>query len=143
MRIRYWSSDVCSSDLLQWSAAARSAELAKPHEQVEKIHLRAGKLPSVELTADFLYRFLASEIAAQRGQYAAASQTLLDLSKDTLDPRLAKRSFQLAMVGHDMDGALQAAPQWVLLAPNDPQAVRTEENTSELQALMRISYAVI
>src|SRR3546814_17656368 len=59
---------------LQWSAAARSAELAKPHEQVEKIHLRAGKLPSVELTADFLYRFLASEIAAQRGQYDAASQ---------------------------------------------------------------------
>src|SRR3546814_18414393 len=29
----------------------------------------------------------------------------------------------MAMVGHDMDGALQAARQWVLLAPNDPQAV--------------------
>src|SRR3546814_17861139 len=90
----YVLSAVLTVCCLQWSAAARSAELAKPHEQVEKIHLRAGKLPSVELTADFLYRFLASEIAAQRGQYAAASQTLLDLSKDTLDPRLAKRSFQ-------------------------------------------------
>src|SRR3546814_4518934 len=103
----YVLSAVLTVCCLQWSAAARSAESAKPREQVQKIHLRAGKLPSVELTADFLYRFLASEIAAQRGQYAAASQTLLDLSKDTLDPRL-----------------------------------RSEEHTSELPSLMRISYAV-
>src|SRR3546814_6518498 len=84
----YVLSAVLTVCCLQWSAAARSGELAKPHEQVEKIHLRAGQLPSVELTDAFLYCFLASEIAAQRGQYAAGSQNLSDVSKDQIDPRL-------------------------------------------------------
>ncbi|HEU0230852.1 MAG TPA: tetratricopeptide repeat protein, partial [Burkholderiaceae bacterium] len=53
------------------------------------------------------------------------SQTMLDLSKDTLDPRLAKRAFQMASAGRDMSEALDAAREWVLLAPDDPQAIAT------------------
>jgi len=113
---------VLTACCLQWPAPA-IAQTHKARQPVEEIHLRAGHPPAVKLTADILYRFLAAEIAAQRGDLGAASQTLLDLSKDTLDPRLAKRAFQLAMVGHDMQGALDAARQWVLLAPGDPQAV--------------------
>src|SRR5690606_38599628 len=42
---------------------------------------------------------------------------------DTSDPRLAKKAFQLAVMSRDMDSALEAAQQWVLLAPTDPEAV--------------------
>lgn len=108
---------------LQWPGTAWSAQVIQPSQPVEKIHLRPGKLPSVQLTADFIYRYLAAEMAAHRGHFSTASQTLLDLSKQTLDPRLAKRAFQMAMAGRNMGAALSAARQWVLLAPDDPQAV--------------------
>src|SRR5690606_16653639 len=36
---------------------------------------------------------------------------------------LAKRAFQFAMAGRDLAGALRAARQWVLVSPNDPDAV--------------------
>ncbi|HEY9278560.1 MAG TPA: tetratricopeptide repeat protein [Eoetvoesiella sp.] len=108
---------------LQFPAVAAAAQAEKSRERVEQIHLRAGEFPAVTLTADILYRILASEIAAQRGEYDMASQTLLDLSKDTSDPRLAKRAFQFAMADRDVSRALSAAREWAQLAPDDPEAV--------------------
>src|SRR5690606_15505791 len=85
-------------------SAASAADIVQPlppevitRSQVERIHLRPGELPQVNLTADILYRILASEIAAQRGYYDLASGTLLDLARDTLDARLARRAFQFSM----------------------------------------------
>jgi len=101
-----------------WSAPAEP-----PDEHVEVIRLRAGELPTIKLTADILYRILASEVAASRGHYDMASQTMLDLASETSDPRLAKRAFQFAMVDHDLPRALSAARKWALLAPQDPEAV--------------------
>ena len=94
-------------------------------DPVEQIRLRAGELPAVTLSADILYRILVGEVAAQRGRYDVASQIFLGLAKDTLDPRLAKRSFQFAMADRDMQRALTAAREWSLLAPNDPEAIAT------------------
>ncbi|MGP1615814.1 MAG: tetratricopeptide repeat protein, partial [Pollutimonas bauzanensis] len=108
---------------VSWSGPACSAEAARTREQIEQIRLRSGELPAVKLTADILYRILASEIAAQRSQYDMASQTLLDLARETSDPRLAKRAFQFSMADRDLARSLQAARAWVLLAPNDPEAV--------------------
>jgi tetratricopeptide (TPR) repeat protein len=110
---------------LQGLVPACAAPAHEAPSPVEEIHLRVGELPSVKLTADILYRILAAELAAQRGDFSLASQTMLDLSKDTLDPRLAELSFQMASVGRDMPLALDAARQWVLLAPDNPQAVAT------------------
>ena len=107
--------------LLSFAAQARQTEHSR--KQIEQIRLREGKLPDVSLTADILYRVLASEIGAQRGQYDLASQTMLDLSKDTSDPRLAKRAFQFSMADRDMPRALAAAREWAQLAPSDPEAV--------------------
>jgi tetratricopeptide (TPR) repeat protein len=118
-------SAVFAAFLVQWPMSARAGQPEKTRTQVEQIHLRTGELPSVNLTADILYRVLASEIAAQRGEYETASQTLLDLSKDVLDPRLAKRAFQFSMVNQDLPEALKAAQEWAVLAPNDPEAVAT------------------
>lgn len=104
---------------------ANAASSTTPAIQVEQIHLRPGELPAVNLNADILYRILASEIAAQRGVYDMASQTLLDLARETSDPRLAKRAFQFSIADRDMSRAYRAARAWAVLAPSDPEAIAT------------------
>ncbi len=92
-------------------------------DAAEQIRLRPGELPAVRLTADILYRLLAAEFAAQRSSFDMASELMYGLARETSDPRLARRSFQFAMAGRDLPGALRAARQWVLVSPNDPDAV--------------------
>ncbi|NYT64178.1 tetratricopeptide repeat protein [Alcaligenaceae bacterium] len=106
-----------------WTGPVYSAQAKKVPDQTEQIRLHSGELPAVKLTADILYRILASEIAAQRGHYDMAGQTLLDLAQETSDSRLAKRAFQFSMADRDLPRALKAARAWALLAPNDPEAV--------------------
>src|SRR3546814_2734092 len=110
-----------------WSIPVHSAPIDKPNEQVEHIRLRAGELPAVKLTADILYRILTSEVAAARGYYDVAGQTLLSLARDTSDPRLAKRAFQLSIADRNMPQALSAARKWAVLAPLDPEAVASSQ----------------
>ena len=92
-------------------------------DPAEQILLRPGELPAVRLTADILYRLLVAELAAQRSNFGQASELMYALARETSDPRLARRAFQFAMAGRDLAGALRAARQWVLLSPNDPDAV--------------------
>src|SRR5690606_1738363 len=92
-------------------------------DPAEQILLRPGELPAVRLTADILYRLLVAELSAQRSNFAQASELTYALARETSDPRLARRAFQFAMAGRDLAGALRAARQWVLVAPNDPDAV--------------------
>src|SRR3546814_1810810 len=114
MRISDWSSDVCSSDLF-------SIELAL-----------ADSLPSVE----------ADKIEVQ--------QILLNLTRNSMEamskatPKLPRIAIRTALDGRGLvevvveDGGRGLAPD-VLDHPLD----RSEEHTSELQSLMRISYAVL
>lgn len=113
------------------SVLALSATPALTHAQapqpiidnVETIHLRPGQLPAVTLTRDILYRLLVAELSAHRGDYGQAAELYIALASETLDPRLAQRGFQAAMVSRDMGLAYQAATQWAGLAPDDPEAV--------------------
>lgn len=89
----------------------------------EQIQLRPGELPSVRLTADILYRILVAEFSAQRASFGQASELMYGLARETSDPRMAKRAFQFAMAARDLPAALRAAKQWVLVSPNDPDAV--------------------
>ena len=101
-------------------------ETQMPAPETEVIRLRAGQLPEVTLSADILYRILASEIAAQRGVYGTAANTLLELSHDTSDPRLARRALEFFLAGGNLKGALDAARYWARLAPDDTEAGATE-----------------
>lgn len=114
---------VFSSLCLQFPAVTNTAQAAGPVQHVEQIRLRAGEPPAVNLSAELLYRLLVSEFAAQRGRYDIASQDYLDLAKDTSDPRLAKKAFQLSIVDRNMRRAQLAAQEWAFLAPDDPEAV--------------------
>ncbi|MEI2416981.1 tetratricopeptide repeat protein [Orrella sp. JC864] len=98
----------------------------KPVPETEVIRLRPGQLPEVTLSADILYRILASEIGAQRGVYGTAANTMLELARDTGDPRLARRALEFSLAGGNLAGALDAARQWARLAPNDMEASSTE-----------------
>jgi len=95
-----------------------------PETQV--IRLRPGQIPFVTLTADIFYRVVASEIAAQRGMYSTAASTLLNLSRETGDPRLARRALEFQLAGGNLAGALDASREWARLAPSDVEATSTE-----------------
>ena len=111
---------------------------------VEYIQLRSDGLPSVSLSPDILYKILVAEVALQKGDFDTASQIFLSLSKDTADPRLAQRAFQLSMADNNLTRAMSAAREWSLLAPNDPEAKATalalEASTGETEGLAKTLY---
>lgn len=105
--------------------AQKSLPIIKAEPPADTIRLRSGQLPLVGLTPDILYRVLVAEVAATRGEFDVAGQTFLGLAIDTSDPRFAQSAFQYAMADRNLPRALRAAKEWVLLAPNDPEAKAT------------------
>jgi len=95
-------------------------------QEIEKIRIKPGQLPDVTLTSSVLFRILASEISAQRGQYQPAANTMLDLARETGDPRLSRRALEFFLASGNLSGALDAARVWLRQTPNDVEAVSTE-----------------
>ncbi|MCB5363481.1 tetratricopeptide repeat protein [Pusillimonas sp. CC-YST705] len=114
-----FSSVLCSTVL----PAVQAQEFLRPETPVEEIRLRPGQLPAVKLTGELLYRVLSAEIAAHRGHFDMASGWFFGLARDTSDPRLAQKAFQASVLARNMERAQRAAQQWVLLAPDDEEAV--------------------
>ena len=106
----------------------RGAQLQiKPRvPESQSIRLRAGQLPEVTLTSTILFRILASEISAQRGTYLPAGKTMLDLSRELGDYRLARRALEFYLAGGNLPGALDASRVWLRLMPDDQEASSTE-----------------
>src|SRR3546814_10577417 len=117
MRISDWSSDVCSSDLKQSSRTARSAAGSRSSAN-------SAIRPSVSIKAT--WRDSANRKRGDRGadcgHYAVGNLN------------------QQAGAGMKIPARLFAAA--VLLLGLASCETRSEEHTSELQSLMRISYAV-
>ena len=124
---------------LSWvtSASAQSAPFKgfgqgaplqiKPRQpESENIRLRAGQLPEVTLTSTILFRILASEISAQRGAYIPAGKTMVELSRELGDYRLARRALEFYLAGGNLPGALDASRAWLRLMPDDAEASSTE-----------------
>jgi tetratricopeptide (TPR) repeat protein len=80
----------------------------------------------VTLTSTILFRILASEISAQRGTYLPAGKTMLDLSRELGDYRLARRALEFYLAGGNLPGALDASRVWLRLMPDDQEASSTE-----------------
>src|SRR3546814_6499607 len=130
MRNSYWSSDVCSSDLEHQRQNA-----GKEEDEVEhQLHLRLGtRLPQA-------INEVAAHMAAARQRVGAAhhEERAVHDEGDVKRPG-GRRVEQVAdddLVGHG-EGHDQDQPGEGLAEPR-----RSEEHTSELQSLMRISYAV-
>src|SRR3546814_5814304 len=145
MRISDWSSDVCSSDLQpppktasEWRTYIRRfTEVSGdfPVSAITKAHVRDFK--------DALLLLPRSLTAPQR---ALTVPEVLEEIADEDIPRLSTGAVKKAL------GALRSVLTWAVengYCENNPASgikvrdpKRSEEHTSELQSLMRISYAV-
>ena len=117
---------LCSGALVTGAAFAQDEpRAASPHGLSAPRAADAGELPENELTNDVLFQLLMAEIAHQRGNSPAAQATLLDLARRTRDPRIARRSTELALAIGQADRALEASLLWQRLAPGSAEASRT------------------
>ncbi len=81
-------------------------------------------LPDVELTPDLLFQYMVSEIAEQRGEWQDAYVNMLDIARQTADPRLARRAAEIALTAKQPGDALAAVRLWHELAPESEEAAQ-------------------
>src|SRR3546814_7653786 len=135
MRISDWSSDVCSSDLLTLAGLCRVEQRARHAEGQH--HAAATEI------ADIIgrrHRLLAR--AADAVEHAR--------QRDIIDvvPCRLRIGAELSPAGHATVDELRIVGEQHVGTEPEPlhhagtEAFRSEEHTSELQSLMRISYAV-
>ena len=77
-----------------------------------------------EVDEPALYDMLLGEIALQRGDYALAAKTYLELARQTRDPRVARRAVEVANQGKLTDLAIDAARTWQDIEPKSPAALQ-------------------
>jgi len=99
------------------SAATTQAAPATPGKTA-----RQETPPNIVLTPEVMYKYLASELAFQRGEAFSAYATMLALARSTRDARLARRATEFAAAGSLSAEALKAARVWRELAPHSEEA---------------------
>src|SRR3546814_7719154 len=122
MRIRYWSSDVCSSDLVH--AVDQRRQRRHRHADRGDHGVAFGQVGDEA-------RIALAE--ADQGLALLFHPAHREAALAAIAPGDISQRWKQA-VGGDVADALQVLEQHALL--------RSEEHTSELQSLMRISYAV-
>src|SRR5256885_13679066 len=90
----------------------------------KSIKPRADAPPKEELSEPTLYELLVGEIALQRGDYALAAKTYLELARQTRDARIARRAVEVANQGKLPELALEAAKTWQEIEPKSPAALQ-------------------
>src|SRR3546814_5217546 len=128
MSISDWSSDVCSSDLLNIRIVATGGT----HNIVTKHYTGMRKHSTIEHTPDDLCMGRFDSEAANRPAICIDD---IKIGTKNTDRRISIQPFNLA------SQALGERDVVRILARNKP-SLRSEEHTSALQSLMRISYAV-
>src|SRR3546814_1774393 len=132
MRISDWSSDVCSSDLLRiWRAGTPQIRISCPRSETDEPDHRSQR--KIWICAGRAGRFLHAALSPP----AADRQQIVDRSGSA---RLGRRHGERARAWR----RLHALWRSLHYAMRDGSCAcrRSEEHTSELQSLMRISYAV-
>src|SRR3546814_2967747 len=141
MRISDWSSDVCSSDLVDREDATGGAVLGRHVADRSAIGQRQVlQALAVELDELADHAVLAQHLGDgehQVGGGGAFGQLAGELEADDLRDQHRRRLAQHG--GFGLDAAHAPAEHADAV---DHRGMRSEEHTSELQSLMRISYAV-
>src|SRR3546814_7269839 len=167
MRISDWSSDVCSSDLYELRAILPSGRVsyrkivAVPTRNAEGSVMRLHGTDQ-DVTAAKLLEMLQAEVA-HLSRIDAMNTMASTLAHELNQPLTAAKNYLVgsrrlvedieAEEAEVVSAAMQGAERQILLAANIIRriremvadqgcAYRSEEHTSELQSLMRISYAV-
>ena len=100
-------------------------------------------LPGVALTDEILFKVVSAEIAFQRGDWATAYATMLSVTQQTQDPRLAKRTLEMALIAKQPGQAFIAAKLWREYAPHSDEATQyylgfmvINNNFSEIKSIL-------
>lgn len=83
------------------------------------LQVSAGNL---NLEADFIYKYLAAEVAGQRGELETSSAIFYDLANTTKDASLAERAAKVAAYGNVPSLTIPAIKLWSELDPNSTEA---------------------
>ncbi len=110
------------SIILTLSALLTSAATAQAATATPGKAARQETPPNIVLTPEVMYKYLASELAFQRGEAFSAYATMLALARSTRDARLARRATEFAAAGSLSAEALKAARVWRELAPHSDEA---------------------
>ena len=78
-----------------------------------------------EFNSDFIFKYLAAEVATQRGELGLSNQLFLDLAKSTHNERLAERATQIAIFTQNARIGLEAANLWLSINPEALEARQT------------------
>ncbi len=97
--------------------ATKSTDEARPAAAAET-------LPNIELTDEIFFKVVSSEIAFQRGDFAAAYATIMALAQQTRDPRLPKRALEMALIAKQPPQAFLASRFWYEYAPDSLEAMQ-------------------
>src|SRR3546814_10120096 len=124
MRISDWSSDVCSSDLISIAPGVRQ------NLGIRTVEVERGRLPgAISVPGTISWDLRLEKVVSAR--------------VDAIVERVfVKAPYERVQAGESLASIL--APAWspALAEAQALRDARSEEHTSELQALMRISYAV-
>ncbi len=132
--------------IVAWAGAAPAfaqapAPSAPATPRVKPQSPTAPALPLVDLSTELLYKIMLAEIALQRGSPQLAAQTLLEVARETRDPRVAQRATEVAWNARLMKEALEAASLWLNIVPQSAQARQVvasllvnQENLAEAKA---------
>src|SRR3546814_5150085 len=145
MRISDWSSDVCSSDLILalihqhlrfvLEALDLIVDLAQRSRRGEQVLPIVGRVEHADLRR---CRGARQHPGTDRADRAGSEQNGDDIFLHGASPSGERAAGKAAS-----SSTAQSRPAWVRkCAANSSSPCRSEEHTSELQSLMRISYAV-
>lgn len=106
--------------------------------------------PQVVLTPRLMYNVLLGEIAGERGDFNISTKYLGAAASSTKDPRLARRTTEIALYAGQYDRACRAAQIWVQAEPKSVAAHeayaqsllgdnRPKEARRELATVLRLS----
>src|SRR3546814_3923656 len=135
MRIIDWSSDVCSSDLFEVEGRLWNDEEVLGH----CFNLYLGGLDTVTSLLGNIFNFLASHPEHQNALRNDPSQIVLAV-EEFLRAFAPVTAFRIATKEIDIRGQKIMPGDYVAVSTS--VVGRSEEHTSELQSVMRISYAV-
>src|SRR3546814_3148853 len=149
MRSSDWSSDVCSSDLLSlvFDRGHRHHETLVLHPGPLRIavenHTNVRTLPSVCIANDALHDLLGRRRPFLTAKRLLSNQIFRDIYRtDTLDVDQRLKITSLTFLFTDLRGSTELYERVGDLAAFDLVRTARKEHTSELQSLMRNSYAV-
>src|SRR3546814_3572165 len=144
MRMSDWSSDVCSSDLkIVHHVQARDVLLV---EVVDRVRILLAEDRHQHVGASDLLLARGLHVVDRTLQHALEAERRLGVAAIVLGQarhRAGDRLFQVASQSVEVGaGRLQDGLRRRVVEQREQQVFRSEEHTSELQSLMRISYAV-